>query len=134
MSVKLLTEHHLELLSLKGGCTGSSESSLFKIPYCWKSHVAAHIHLLDLKYLTSYQFPHIPGGWIIYGAPNSIMFVNYDIFVSLAHTYNTNKTTTLNKMLATLGSYIQAFMMPRGCLQFVIVVFPDHTHLLFNLN
>ena len=26
MSVKLLTEHHLEFLSLKGGCTGSSES------------------------------------------------------------------------------------------------------------
>ena len=24
MSVKLLTEHHLEFLSLKGGCTGSS--------------------------------------------------------------------------------------------------------------
>ena len=23
MSVKLLTEHHLEFLSLKGGCTGS---------------------------------------------------------------------------------------------------------------
>ena len=22
-------------------------------------------------------------------------------------------------------------MVPRGCLQFVIVVFPDHTHLLF---
>ena len=30
MSVKLLTEHHLELLSLKGGCTGSSESHLSK--------------------------------------------------------------------------------------------------------
>ena len=27
MSVKLLTEHHLEFLSLKGGCTGSSEST-----------------------------------------------------------------------------------------------------------
>ena len=26
MSVKLLTEQHLECLSLKGGCTGSSES------------------------------------------------------------------------------------------------------------
>ena len=26
MTVKLLTEHHLEFLSLKGGCTGSSES------------------------------------------------------------------------------------------------------------
>ena len=27
MIVKLLTEHHLEFLSLKGGCTGSSESA-----------------------------------------------------------------------------------------------------------
>ena len=27
MSVKLLTEHHLEFLTLKGGCTGSSEST-----------------------------------------------------------------------------------------------------------
>ena len=24
--------------------------------------------------------------------------------------------------------------MPQGCLQFVIVVFPDHTHLLFMIN
>ena len=34
MSVKLLTEHHLEFLSLKGGCTGSSESSLVKMSNC----------------------------------------------------------------------------------------------------
>ena len=27
MIVKLLTEHHLEFLSLKGGCTGLSESN-----------------------------------------------------------------------------------------------------------
>ena len=33
MTVKLLTEHHLEILSLKGGCTGSSESA----------HVKCHI-------------------------------------------------------------------------------------------
>ena len=45
MSVKLLTEHHLELLSLKGGCTGSSESTLVKMSNCWKSHVAAHIQV-----------------------------------------------------------------------------------------
>ena len=32
MSVKLLTEHHLEFVSLKGGCTGSSESTLIKMP------------------------------------------------------------------------------------------------------
>ena len=43
MGVKLLTEHHLEFLSLKGGCTGSSDSTLVKIPNCWKPHVAAHI-------------------------------------------------------------------------------------------
>ena len=43
MSVKLLTEHHLEFLILKGGCTGSSESILVKIPLCLKSHDAAHM-------------------------------------------------------------------------------------------
>ena len=43
MSVELLTEHHLEFLSLKGGYTGSSESKLVKIPHCWKSHVAAQM-------------------------------------------------------------------------------------------
>ena len=41
MSVKLLTEHHLEFLSVKGDCTGSSESTLVKMPHCWKSHVTA---------------------------------------------------------------------------------------------
>ena len=43
MSVKLLTEHHLEFLSIKEGCRGSSESTLVKMPHCWKSHVLAHI-------------------------------------------------------------------------------------------
>ena len=31
MIVKLLTEHHLEFLSLEGSCTGSSESTLVKL-------------------------------------------------------------------------------------------------------
>ena len=43
MSVKLLTEQHLEFLSIIGGCTGSSESALVKLPHCWKSHVTAHM-------------------------------------------------------------------------------------------
>ena len=47
MIVKLLTEHHLEFLSLKGGCRGSSESTLVKMSNCWKSHAAAHFMLLD---------------------------------------------------------------------------------------
>ena len=45
MTVKLLTEHHLEFLSLKGGCTGSSESTHVKLPHCWKSHVTAQLCL-----------------------------------------------------------------------------------------
>ena len=43
MSVKLLTEHHLEFLSLKGGYTGLSESIHVKIPHCWKSRVIVNI-------------------------------------------------------------------------------------------
>ena len=43
MSVKLLTEHHLEFLSLKGGCRGLSESTLVKMPHCWKSHDTAQM-------------------------------------------------------------------------------------------
>ena len=39
MTVKLLTEHHLEFQSLKGGCTGSSDSTLVEMPHCWKSHI-----------------------------------------------------------------------------------------------
>ena len=34
MSVKLLTVHRLEFVSLKGGCTGSSESTLVRMPHC----------------------------------------------------------------------------------------------------
>ena len=34
MLVKLLTEHHMEFLSLKGGCRGSSESTLVKMLHC----------------------------------------------------------------------------------------------------
>ena len=45
MIVKLLTEHHLEFLRLKGGCTGLSELTLVKKPHCWKSHVMAQLVL-----------------------------------------------------------------------------------------
>ena len=41
MIVKLLTEHHLKFLSLKGGCCGLSESTLVKMSNCWKAHAAA---------------------------------------------------------------------------------------------
>ena len=55
MILKLLTEHHLQFLSFIGGFTCSSESTLVKMPYCWKSHATAHMivkllteHLLEV--------------------------------------------------------------------------------------
>ena len=43
MIVKLLTEHHSEFLSLKGGCRGSSESRLVEKCYI----VGDHMHRLN---------------------------------------------------------------------------------------
>ena len=54
MIVKLLTEHHLEFLSLKGGCTGSFESTLVKMSNYWKSHAKAHILYKTFKHLFIY--------------------------------------------------------------------------------
>ena len=61
MTVKLLTEQHLEFLCLTGGCTGLPESALVKIPRCWKSHVTAKLlFVLDtlnvLKFRTLFDF------------------------------------------------------------------------------
>ena len=38
MIVKLLTEHHLEFLSLKD----AAGETHVKMPHCWKSHALAH--------------------------------------------------------------------------------------------
>ena len=53
MIVKLLTEDHLECISLKGGCKGFSQSTHVKMPHCWKSHALAHISF----YLVVTLFP-----------------------------------------------------------------------------
>ena len=45
MGVKLLTGYQLEFLSLKGSCTGSSESTLAKMSHCLKSGVVAQISM-----------------------------------------------------------------------------------------
>ena len=48
MIVNLLTEHHLEFLSLIGGCRGSSESTLVKMSNYWKSHATAHLFYIQV--------------------------------------------------------------------------------------
>ena len=49
MTVKLPTDHHLELLSFKGGCTGLSESALVKMPHCWKYHARLNYDSLKIS-------------------------------------------------------------------------------------
>ena len=44
--IKNLARHYL-LRHCKGGCTGSSESTLAKMPYCWKSHAVAQFYDLQ---------------------------------------------------------------------------------------
>ena len=62
MIVKLLAEYHLEFLSLKGGCRGSSESTLGEMSNCWKSHALAHFLLLFLLSLSqSFHFGNLEG-------------------------------------------------------------------------
>ena len=53
MIVELLTEHHLEFLSLKGGCRGSSESTAVKMSNCWKSHALA---ILPLSVILAFRY------------------------------------------------------------------------------
>ena len=54
INFKLLTEQHLEFLSLSRGCTGLSVSTLVRMPHCWKSHVMAHmLHVLFLFWVPS---------------------------------------------------------------------------------
>ena len=62
MNVKLLTEIHLEFPSLEGGCIGSSESTLVKMPHCWKSHVTAHFIWLGSgrQILMKTSLEHVP--------------------------------------------------------------------------
>ena len=61
MNTKLLNKHHLEPLSLKGSGTGLSESTLVKMPHCWKSHDAAQLWFCTIR--TQYSKLHI--GWYL---------------------------------------------------------------------
>ena len=51
MIVRLLTEHHLDFLSLKGGCRGSSKYTLVKMSNCWKSHALTQFKFVSALYV-----------------------------------------------------------------------------------
>ena len=64
MTVKLLTEHHFEFLRLKGGCRGSSESTLVKMP-----HFGNH-----MSRLTYPSLPESASTCMIYYLPVSMIY------------------------------------------------------------
>ena len=50
--VKLMTEHNLEFVSLKGGCIGLSEVALVKMSNCWISHAVVYNLIGDMFKIT----------------------------------------------------------------------------------
>ena len=75
MNIKLLTEHDLEFLHLKGGYTGLSEYTLVKMLHCWKSHVTAHIYRRTLLNCLVGEL----GGMAPGTASSYLMQSNYDM-------------------------------------------------------
>ena len=71
MIVKLLTEHHLEFLSLKGGYRGSSETTHVKIPHCWKSHAAAHLVFFNIHLFQTIFYKNVSRARSTYTATNN---------------------------------------------------------------
>ena len=92
MIVNVLTEHHLECLSFKGGCTGLSESTLVKMPHCRKSHVTAHLEgspgtvgLMFAVVLTSATLSRSPVKSTEHKGPKLTFDTTYLLFGILGH-------------------------------------------------
>ena len=71
MIVNLLTEHHLEFLSLKRGCRGTSESTHVAMPHCWKSHATAQMRIFDLY---MYEVPLDPHRFVTVSEDTSLLY------------------------------------------------------------
>ena len=95
MSVTLLTDHHLEFLSLKGGCTGSSESTLVKMPHCWKSGVTAHMFLFLVSFFRT----------------NTVILVDFD---GNCDYYERTLDTPVNSDNLTFSSLSYSFKLDSG--------------------
>ena len=103
MTVKLLTEQHLELLSLIEGCTGSYESTLAKMPHCWKSHAAVHITSINHKWTT-----YLVTLWN--DATNKITYIWASLRENLSLGYPTKQDSNQTPQLQRLARILQFHM------------------------
>ena len=93
MIVRLLTEQHLEFLSLKVGCTGSSESTLVKMSNCWKSRALAHMRLISM---CTFPVSGNRGSWSGSWLSTSYEFGSIQIyFRSMFRRYRVKKATKM---------------------------------------
>ena len=84
-------QHNFQFVSLKGDCTGSTESTLVKIPHCWKFHVITQPTLSIRIELISQSVrlasnSGTPSGWMrlmFCNNPILSMFRNYPILLNL---------------------------------------------------
>ena len=81
MNIKLLTEHHLEILSLKGDCTGLSGAIHVKMSHCWTSHVAAQFCSMTILFICKYIQDSKIQNLVKY--PNGVVQSIYKVFYSL---------------------------------------------------
>ena len=104
MSVKLLTDLHLEFLSLKRGCRGSSESTLVKMPHRSNSHVTAHIKKKRRKMSILSEYKKVAKRYYIVFVKCSLNpsktyrshFYNYNLSAVLVKTEITEKLNYCN--------------------------------------
>ena len=75
----------LEFLSLKGGCTGSSESTDVKMPHCGKSHVLAQLSncIVFLFLLIVLILTNIADGDEINVASRFTLFIHVSVYQGL---------------------------------------------------
>ena len=103
MSVKLLTEHHLEFLSLKGGCKGSWESTLVK-----------NVKLVEISCRGSYGLMYWNSeNWICLPGKTEVKHCNFVEFISPATGYfrETSKSQNTNLISSTPYSTLGAIQI-----------------------
>ena len=95
MTVELLTEHHFEFLSLKGGCTGLSESTFVK-GYIVGSHMSRFncvlVVWLSMFYVYSLQLWPVTVACLskthLFSVPSQLSMKTVNNLVAMFHSYS----------------------------------------------
>ena len=76
------------------GCTGLSESTIIKLPHCWKSHVAAHMLISEVHPIFNLLSPDLYARRIVLLA---YCFIPYFLQLDMHHNGTVNITYSQQK-------------------------------------